>query len=136
VDHNIAQPPDKIVKNLSTFLCQDMEQTPTFAYTCSTLAGILSFQPLTCASPRHGKEAKDKDKDKSDAEAKAEEVAKARLSRRGACLAFGKLSHKFGRRLFEVMPKMWPSMAGGLLSACAVGTSSPPSLECQLSKSH
>lgn len=50
-----------------------------------------------------------------------EDAAKARLSRRGARLAFSQLSAKFGPRLLDVVPKMWQSMAGGLLSACATG---------------
>jgi TATA-binding protein-associated factor len=119
VHHHIAQPPDKIIKNLCTFLCQDTAQTPTFAFTCSTTAGILSFQqPLPASASRvaPGKESKDAIDD-----SKADEMAKARLARRGAGLAFEKLSCKFGRDLFEVLPKMWQSMAGGLLSACSVG---------------
>lgn len=55
----------------------------------------------------------------------ADEVAKARLSRNGASLAFVELSHKFGSRLLDVVPKMWQSMAGGLLSACSGGKFCP-----------
>jgi TATA-binding protein-associated factor len=118
VQNNITQPPDKIVKNLCTFLCQDVEQTPTFAYTRSTTSGILSFQAVfKPAVQRNGKE---NSKDKSDV-SQSDEAAKARLSRRGAGLAFDKLSTKFGPRLLEVIPAMWQSMAGGLLSACMTG---------------
>jgi TATA-binding protein-associated factor len=45
----------------------------------------------------------------------------ARLSRRGAGLAFDQLSAKFGPRLLDVIPNMWQSMAGGLLSAFQSG---------------
>ena len=119
--HRLAQPPDKIVKNLCTFLCQDIENTPAFVYTRQT-SGILSFQAVfKPPSQRNGKE---NAKDKSDGQP-ADDVLKARLSRRGAGLAFDQLSIKFGPRLLEVIPAMWHSMAGGLLSACA--TSKPRS---------
>lgn len=120
VQHNISQPPDKIVKNLCTFLCQDVEQTPTFAYSRTTLKGILTLQSWSkTGSSKPGKEAQDKDK--SEVSKSEEEAAKARLSRRGAGLALQQLSAKFASRLLVVIPKMWQSMAGGLLSACSAG---------------
>ncbi|KZT70176.1 SNF2 superfamily chromatin remodeling protein [Daedalea quercina L-15889] len=109
VHREIAQPPDKIVKNLCTFLCQDTDQTPTFAYARKTLAGILSFPKSAAHSS-----AKDEKTALS-----AEDAAKAHLSRRGAQLAFVELSKKFGARLLDAVPKMWQSMAGGLVSACS-----------------
>ena len=120
MQNNISQPPDKIVKNLCTFLCQDVEKTPTFAYTRSTTSGILSFQSVFKPTlQRNGKEGS---KDKMDA-LQSDEAVNARLSRRGAGLAFDRLSAKFGPRILEVIPAMWQSMVGGLLSACATGTS-------------
>jgi TATA-binding protein-associated factor len=102
-----------------------MEKTPTFAYTSSVTAGILSFQSTLKNQPsRNGKEDA---KDQSDV-AKSEENAKAHLARRGASLAFERLSQKFGPQLFDVMPKMWLSMAGGLLSSCVAGMSFAESL--------
>ncbi|KIJ63251.1 hypothetical protein HYDPIDRAFT_113216 [Hydnomerulius pinastri MD-312] len=116
VQHNIAQPPDKIVKNLCTFLCQDVEQTPTFAYSRTVFKGILTLQSWSKTTPnKAGKE----DQEKGETPKSEEEAAKARLSRRGAGLAFNQLSAKFGARLLDVIPKMWQSMAGGLLSACS-----------------
>lgn len=109
--HSLAQPPDKIVKNLCTFLCQDVEQTPTFAYHRKHLSGILSFR---CPSKVTDNGVPEEDK--------AESRERARLSRRGAGLAFVKLSTKFGEKLLDTIPKMWQSMAGGILSACATGT--------------
>jgi TATA-binding protein-associated factor len=109
--HGLSQPPDKIVKNLCTFLCQDVERTPTFAYQKKHLSGILSFQTPSKAS-EYGVMEDDK----------AESREKARLSRRGAGLAFIELSTKFGEKLLEVIPKMWHSMAGGILIACSTGT--------------
>jgi TATA-binding protein-associated factor len=120
VRNNISQPPDKIVKNLYTFLCQDVEQTPTFAYTRSTTCGILSFQAVF--KPTVQRNDKESSKDKTEA-SPSDNAVKARLSRRGAGLAFDKLSAKFGPRLLEVISAMWQSMAGGLLSACATRTS-------------
>lgn len=118
VEHNITQPPDKIVKNLCTFLCQDVEQTPTFAYSCKLTDGILSF---TITNPSNTTKTTSRDptgeKDRQDVE-KQQEAKKARLARRGAREAFQQLSTKFGARLLEVVPNMWQSMAGGLLSAC------------------
>lgn len=111
VSRELAQPPDKIVKNLCTFLCQDTDQTPTFAYARKTLAGILSFPNSTA---HHS--AKDEK-----APLSAEDTAKAHLSRRGAQLAFVELSKGFGARLLDAVPKMWQSMAGGLISACSTG---------------
>jgi TATA-binding protein-associated factor len=108
------------VKNLCTFLCQDVEKTPTFAYTRSTTSGILSFQAVS--KPAVQRNGKDSPKDKNEADL-SDEAAKARLSRRGAGLGFDRLSMKFGPRLLEAIPAMWQSMVGGLLSACATGTS-------------
>ncbi|KAH9857622.1 SNF2 chromatin remodeling protein [Lenzites betulinus] len=108
VQRDLGQPPDKIVKNLCTFLCQDVEQTPTFLYNRKILDGVLSFPKPSSAVVSNGKENG----------ASAEDPAKARLSRRGARLAFEKLSGQFGPRLLDSVPKMWQSMAGGLLSAC------------------
>ncbi|TFY59920.1 hypothetical protein EVJ58_g5470 [Rhodofomes roseus] len=109
VQRDLAQPPDKIVKNLCTFLCQDTDQTPTFAYARKTLAGILSFPKS--ASHSTAKEEK--------SAPTPEEAARAHLSRRGAQLAFVELSKNFGARLLDAVPKMWQSMAGGLVSACS-----------------
>ncbi|KAF9567569.1 hypothetical protein CPC08DRAFT_758154 [Agrocybe pediades] len=111
VDHKISQPPEKIVKNLCTFLCQDVEQTPTFEYHRKVMDGILSFQVPKAASAKSGKEVLEKEGEKQ------HETKKAQLARRGAGQAFQQLSAKFGPRLTDVIPSMWQSMAGGLLSA-------------------
>ncbi|KAI0806918.1 SNF2 chromatin remodeling protein [Fomes fomentarius] len=113
VQRELSQPPDKIVKNLCTFLCQDIEQTPTFTYHRKTLNGVRSFSKNSAGPVANGKEASEKH---------VEDPAKARLSRRGARLAFEKLSIKFGPRLLQAVPKMWQAMAGGLLTACAADT--------------
>ncbi|KAI0668494.1 SNF2 chromatin remodeling protein [Trametes maxima] len=112
VQRDISQPPDKIVKNLCTFLCQDVEQTPTFLYNRKIIDGVLSFPKPSSPVVANGKE-------NGDRNGAHEDPAKARLSRRGARLAFEKLSGRFGPRLLQAIPKMWQSMAGGLLSACS-----------------
>lgn len=114
VDRSLSQPPEKIVKNLCTFLCQDVDQTPTFSSYKKLQEGILSFSKSHSPVLVNGN---------SGASANPEEAAKARLSRRGAGQAFVELSRKFGPRLLDVIPKMWHSMAGGLLSACTGGKS-------------
>ncbi|KAF5324890.1 hypothetical protein D9611_004580 [Ephemerocybe angulata] len=108
--NNITQPPDKIVKNLCTFLCQDSEQTPMFSFTKKRLDGILSFTGgLASASKDSSPAVQDP--------IKVEELRKARLSRRGAQLAFKEFSNMFGSKLFDVLPNIWPCTVGGLLSA-------------------
>ncbi|KAM6500628.1 SNF2 superfamily chromatin remodeling protein [Amanita muscaria] len=119
--HNLAQPPDKIVKNLCTFLCQDDEHTPTFAYMRKYTEIILTYQ--NHASPPRNEKEDGKDKDKANS-LKSDESNRAGLSRRGARQAFQELSAKFGQRLFDVVPSMWQSMAGGLLSTLQTDTSS------------
>ncbi|EFI28392.1 Mot1 [Coprinopsis cinerea okayama7 len=111
IKHNIVQPPDKIVKNLCTFLCQDSEQTPMFSYCKQDLEGILSFRTVTNGTQANGKESF------GASHAKFEETRKAQLSRRGGKLAFAEFSRMFGSRLLDVLPNVWPCMVGGLLSA-------------------
>lgn len=53
----------------------------------------------------------------------ADAANKAKISRRGAELAFNELSATFGARLLELVPTMWLSMVGGLLSVCTSGSS-------------
>ena len=118
VDHNLMQPPDKIVKNLCTFLCQDVEQTPTFSYATTILDGILSFQGSKAAATLAESAKKD-----GASTASSGDTNKSRITRRGSVLAFVELSNRFGSRLFDVVPKMWNSMAGGLTSACQPGAS-------------
>jgi TATA-binding protein-associated factor len=117
--YKLSQPPEKIVKNLCTFLCQDTERTPTFASTHKQEKGILSFVAASKEVPVNGANGKG-------APEKAEsalESEKTRLSGRGAGLAFNQLSTLFGARLLDIIPGMWQSMVGGLLSACSTGTS-------------
>jgi TATA-binding protein-associated factor len=118
--HGLAQPPEKIVRNLCTFLCQDTERTPTFAFARKQTTGILSFQVLSKTTPPGGK---------GNAAPGVEipesgDGSKTKLARRGASLAFDRLSAQFGPRLLDVIPGMWKSMVGGLLSACDTNSAS------------
>lgn len=118
VDHNLVQPPDKIVKNLCTFLCQDAEQTPTFSYATTILDGILSFPGSKAAATLAGVARKDHASNPD-----SNNPIKSRITRRGSVLAFVELSNRFGSRLLDIVPKMWNSMAGGLTSVCKSGAS-------------
>jgi TATA-binding protein-associated factor len=104
-----ANPSDKIIKNLATFLCQDSTQTPVFAQQKSATAGILTLAD----KPARGVAAKDS---KEEPVVESEEVIKARLVRRGAQLALAELSAQFGRELIERVPKLWSCMTEGLES--------------------
>ncbi|KAH0584000.1 hypothetical protein H2248_009577 [Termitomyces sp. 'cryptogamus'] len=128
-ERNITQPPDKIVKNLCTFLCQDIERTPTFAYTRKFTDGVLSFQRLSLTASNGKVADHDSDKDKQE---ESNGSIRAQLSRRGAKLAFDQLSATFGPRLLNVIPSMWQSMAGGLLSA--LRTASPKDSDLLIEK--
>ncbi|KIJ44189.1 hypothetical protein M422DRAFT_228203 [Sphaerobolus stellatus SS14] len=99
-------PLQKIVKNLCAFLCQDTELTPPFNKAITE--GILSFKRETSDSAPQRKE--------KEPASLPEEVVKARLTRRGAHLAFVELSAKFGPQLFTVLPAMWDCMCGALFN--------------------
>ena len=116
---NINQPPEKIVRNLCTFLCQDIDQTPAFNMTMQTEKGILSTKAILAgdAATANGKALKAANSQTDF----PTEASKAKISRRGAELAFQKLSEKFGQDLFAKVPKMWEFMAGGLIAAYASG---------------
>ncbi|KAI5122989.1 hypothetical protein M0805_006867 [Coniferiporia weirii] len=116
----ISQPPEKIVKNLCTFLCQDVDQTPPFALTKQTEKGVLTAKSILAGDAHitSGKGSKATHMDFP-----SDEAAKAKISRRGAELAFKQLSEKFGENLFIRVPKMWEYMAGGILAAFATDSS-------------
>ena len=101
-------PLQKIVKNLCAFLCQDAELTPTFSR--HPIEGILSFKRQPSVS-LHYRLSKDKD-----IPLPSEEILAARLTRRGAHLAFVELSAKFGPDLFDILPAMWECMCGSLIA--------------------
>lgn len=114
----IVQPPEKIVKNLCTFLCQDVEQTPAFMLNKQIEKGVLSAKAILAAdNTPNGKVPKVVQSIDLPTEA-----SKAKISRRGAELAFRELSTKFGEDLFTRVPKMWEFMAGGLTATFQTGS--------------
>ncbi|GAA5886029.1 hypothetical protein JCM5296_007067 [Sporobolomyces johnsonii] len=112
-----ANPSDKLIKNLCTFLCQDVSRTPIFASTKSSPAGILTleYQPARGTAPT-GKEAKETPQGGD-----AEETAAAKLVFRGAQLALSELSQRFGAELLDRVPKLWSCMSDALLRVFASG---------------
>ena len=100
------------MKNLCTFLCQDTEYTPTFAYSRKTESGVLSFR-TTMPSDSFGN---GKSGHGHTGDTKESEQAKAKLCRRGAQIAFVQLNAEFGPRVFNLIPKMWEYIAGGVIS--------------------
>ena len=123
----MTSPPEKIVKNLCTFLCQDVEQTPAFTLTKGTEKGVLSAKSILKneAQVTNGRGNKG-----AAVENLSDEATKAKVSRRGAELAFTQLSLKFGNQLFELVPSMWGYMAGGLLTTYAEGKPMNLCLQC------
>ncbi|SCV74101.1 BQ2448_6533 [Microbotryum intermedium] len=108
-----ANPSDKIVKNLCTFLCQDETRTPIFSDEMNAEQGILTLK-YTPARGEAVKENKERD-------VESPEVATARVTFRGAQLALAQLSIRFGDLLLERVPRLWSGMSEGLLAAFASG---------------
>lgn len=93
-----------------------------FSFTKKRLEGILSFTAATNTAI-----SKELDPTGQDP-VKLEELRKARLSRRGAQLAFQEFSNIFGSKLFDILPNIWPCTVGGLLSALPCGEWTRPFL--------
>lgn len=93
-----ANPSDKVVKNLFTFLCQDTGINPIFK---PNDYGILSL-----------KEAAPKNPTKGEGEEETEEQITMRVMRRGAMLAFNEMALLFGSELMERVPKFWEGISG------------------------
>ncbi|KAI8445371.1 hypothetical protein BY996DRAFT_6434687 [Phakopsora pachyrhizi] len=105
-------PTDKIIGNLSTYLCQDESQTPTFVKSKSFKEGIFSAQdtgvrPLTKSGYPTGL---------SSEKVNSEEISQAKLLRRGAELTLSSLAAKFGDDMIERIPKLWSCMSEPLLT--------------------
>jgi TATA-binding protein-associated factor len=100
---------EKIVKNLSYFLCQDPTETPLFDKSLKNK--FLSFSASTA---RTATSVKTTLRDEASSEFK--EIASQRTMRSGSVAAFGALSAKFGEELFDSVPKLWESVTQGLLA--------------------
>ncbi|GAA5884682.1 hypothetical protein JCM6882_005348 [Rhodosporidiobolus microsporus] len=108
-----ANPSDKLVKNLCTFLCQDTSRTPIFATAKASRTAILTLE----YNPARGTA----EKAPKEAPVVTEEQAAARLVHRGAQLALGELAERFGPELLDRVPKLWSCMSDALLSVFASG---------------
>ncbi|KAI7862134.1 hypothetical protein BDF14DRAFT_1746376 [Spinellus fusiger] len=95
-----ANPNDKIVKNLCTFLCSDTTKTPVLEENQTTL-GILSILKEETTKPiANAKEA-----------VPTPEQKEAQLMKRGAETALKELCDQFGRHVFDIVPKLWECMS-------------------------
>ncbi|GAA6010257.1 hypothetical protein JCM11491_005414 [Sporobolomyces phaffii] len=112
-----ANPADKLVKNLCTFLCQDVTRTPIFATAKNSKAGILTleYEPARGTAPT-AKEIKERQQLEDSDENKS-----AKLVFRGAELALRELSSRFGEGLFERVPKLWSCMVEVVLEVFGPG---------------
>ncbi|GAA5936334.1 DNA-binding ATPase [Sporobolomyces koalae] len=112
-----ANPSEKLIKNLCTFLCQDVTRTPIFASAKQSRAGILTleYEPARGTAPT-AKELKEKQLLDD-----TEENRSAKLVFRGAELALQNLSSRFGMSLIERVPKLWSCMTDAALQVFASG---------------
>jgi TATA-binding protein-associated factor len=106
-----TNPSDKIIKNLSTFVCQDVTQTPIFANNSAIFDGILSLREQEKATAAANAAA---GKGKEAPVVESDEVVQARITTRGAKLALGELAKRFGPAVFREVPKLWSCMAAPL----------------------
>ena len=105
-------PTDKIVKNLCTFICQDVDYAPVFSESKHLLDGILmvakSVLPTGKPTPKL----------KANSETDAlTPVTGFKLIRRGAQLALRDIAEKMGGRLFDALPVLWECIVQPMLDA-------------------
>ena len=101
-----ANPCDKVIKNLFTFLCQDVTITPVFTMSSEGILTLREDKPV----PAKKGAAKDEPEE-------SEEQIAARVTRRGALEAFRAMARKFGPELFTAVPKYWEGISMALLSS-------------------
>ncbi|KAG0149490.1 hypothetical protein CROQUDRAFT_687820 [Cronartium quercuum f. sp. fusiforme G11] len=101
-------PTDKIIGNLSTYLCQDESQTPTFIKGKSSKRGIFLAQDNGIRPSMSGNDSCEPSSDEASDQPK--------LLRRGAELALSSLAAKFGDDLIDRIPKLWQCMSEPLLT--------------------
>lgn len=90
-----ANPNDKIVKNLCTFLCSDLTVTPVLQEN-QTQSGILSIQKEDVSSKTKENISTNLTPEQKDAQ----------LTKRGAEIALRELCNRFGPRVFNTVPKL------------------------------
>ena len=101
-----ANPTDKILKNITSFLYQDTSSTPLFS---KTKTSTSLFYVSGASTP--AEEAND--------EHLLEETVKARLARRGSIVVIQQLSRRYGDAIFKQMPKVWEALSSSLLAVSA-----------------
>lgn len=103
-----TNPSDKLIKNLCTFLCQDVSRTAIFAATKANKKGILTIE----YNPARGVATKES----KVADPEPEDLLAAKLVYRGAEIALGQLAERFGADLLQKVPKLWSCMSDALLT--------------------
>ncbi|KAL9933818.1 hypothetical protein V8E36_007476 [Tilletia maclaganii] len=94
----MANPSDKIVKNLCAFVCQDTTRTTVFSDVAQVREGILSLDAeMASSGSRSGPGRPSNSADAGE----TEEVRQGKLIRRGAERALSELASLFGAQLFE-----------------------------------
>ena len=109
-------PSDKIVKNLFTFLCQDIAVTPVFSAGVGATDGIASLKEEKPVPVKKTAAAV------KDVPEETDEQIASRLTRRGALEAFKALAVRFGGELFTQVPKFWEGISLALLTTLGEGT--------------
>jgi len=112
-----ANPSDKLVKNLCTFVCQDTTQTPIFIHFKDTSKGILSLPDRPVPGEKIGSVKGITVPTESD------ESLRNKRIRRGAESALNKLCLQVGGRIFDQLPRLWSCMSETLLSMYSTGWS-------------
>jgi TATA-binding protein-associated factor len=100
-----ANPTDKVIRNLITFLCQDTSINPVFN-------PILPDFQIAILSLKEDKSKKPTKVEQEGEE--SEEAMMMRVMRRGALLAFEELAKVFAGELFEKVPKLWEGLSSTL----------------------
>lgn len=114
-----ANPSDKIVKNLATFVCQEIAHTAVFAAAKTDREGILSLRAAVGSTTTTGSSGKGRAKEVAVVD--SEEVILSRITRRGAHAALARLAELFGPRLFQEVPKLWDCLSSAVSSTLAAG---------------
>ncbi|KAH7107356.1 SNF2 superfamily chromatin remodeling protein [Auriculariales sp. MPI-PUGE-AT-0066] len=113
VQHEMAGPPNKITQNIATFLCSDTDFVPVFEANKNILGGVLSFNSSAISGKANGA---------ADGSTKMAHIG---IARRGAQLAFAKLSDRFGSKLLDSVPKLWELISKNLLETYSDPGSNP-----------
>ena len=116
-----SNPSEKLVKNLCTFLCQDVSRTPIFAASKHLTKGILTLE----YTPARGLATKEP----AGAQVEHADTLTAKLVYRGAQLALSELAARFGADLLERVPKLWSCMSETLLAVYASGQCQPSPIQ-------